>query len=1369
MPDDLQTQGSVDLNAPGDQPQAPGAVQRQQLSDAGYNGQELADWESGERGKLKTAGFSNDEVDKHFGTVKPDMSVVKAHIQNGLSTFNPNEPSVGEEVAQAQSGQMPQIADQSAAPGLPQFDGPAPTPDADQPKEAKTFFDNIKAGLEISVPGLLARGQKPDIITPADAPTYMRIASQMSTLAGDLPVMLGGGVLGGVLGAPGGPIAAVGAGAGAFALPAAMRDTLMLHYQKGDIQNFQDFWERTSAVFLDSIKQGVVGGATAGVGGVVGKLASPLVSAGAATATKLASEIATMVTVGKAIEGQVPKLQDFTDAAIAVAFMHGAIEGPKSFKGVSEKLQNIYAKTALTPEKVVEQASKDPLTRQELLSDGKEIPTALKPFIEENAVPQGVKPETVLQDPRLSDPEVLSSPKALSAVVVDQERASVLEDHLTEVRTAAEERIKEAGGAEKADSNDLEIQRQTTEGLDTLKSIKDSLPESSENTIPSIHDTDTSESTTDLPKKLTETGPGLNEPDEPVSFQRRAEDKDPFGLNERGAIGSDPPKPKTPLEEAQDKILARIESRPEPQSERPTWNKFVEDWIDKLDPFKRLVDKLTGGEELKASLDPYKLMRLVTGAKGKASYFFKYGTFDFDTLEKTGDSLSKILGPFEGDKEGLNAYLASSRVLELEGRGIEHGFDLEAAKKVVDEGSKYKATADKLVDYQNRVLKYLKDSGRISEDAYQNMLEANKQYVPFFRISEEGEAVGGNGGSLQGKAIHKIEGSANKIVDPIESVVRNTLSYIKLAEENRAMTALADLAKISPMGEELMKPAEGGGQLKENEIAVFKNGEMSKYEVEPDVARAYRSMDGNSQELGWFWKYAIVGPAKLLRSTLTLTPDFMARHAIRYELTSSQLGKYNGIPVWDSLKGFGDALFKTEAYQDWLKSGSVADSFAEMDNHYIEKNVWELNKKTGFIDAMQNVVRHPLDSIRVGAELLDASIRIANFKRVAGDNPSANDIFEGGYESRNSPVDNQRIGAQMQAWNQITAFLNLHVQGLDRAVEAFKERPIATLTRVGAGITLPSLYLWWANHEDPRYAEIPQWEKDLAWIIMTPNHIFRIPKPFELGIIFGSLPERVLDGFYSKNPNAFKGFGDTLMKGFAPNILPTSAVPIVEHFANRSTLTNRNLISAPMEKLAPELQYTEYTTEASKMIGHAIQQIPWIGKWGPDENHALASPLVVQNYIRAWSGNLGTYALKMADAALIKSGAVPDPKHADTPLAQMPFIKAFLVQYPNASAESIQDLYDEAKKHETMKASFDAAATTQNIKVMKELQADPEFQEKMIPLTGAVTALTRQSNTIKLIDQNLNIPTSQKRQMIDQIYSGMITTAHVTMESIRKK
>jgi hypothetical protein len=241
-----------------------------------------------------------------------------------------------------------------------------------------------------------------------------------------------------------------------------------------------------------------------------------------------------------------------------------------------------------------------------------------------------------------------------------------------------------------------------------------------------------------------------------------------------------------------------------------------------------------------------------------------------------------------------------------------------------------------------------------------------------------------------------------------------------------------------------------------------------------------------------------------------------------------------------------------------------------------------------------------------------------------------------------------------------------------------------------AAITLPSILLYLSNRDDPRWQEIPRWQKDLFWIVFTEDHIYRIPKPHSAGIMFGSIPERMMEAYESDHPGAMKDLEKSFISAFFPNMIPTVAAPIVDQFANRSLFTGAPLIPAAQEKLLPEYQYTEYTTETAKAIGQILGAFPGLRERSiRDEDmfiggvaRALSTPILVENYVRSWTGGLGMYTLQLADKALRESGVLPDPVKPLETLSDLPVIKAFVVRYPSASAQSIQDFYDDyyAKK-----------------------------------------------------------------------------------------
>jgi len=265
-------------------------------------------------------------------------------------------------------------------------------------------------------------------------------------------------------------------------------------------------------------------------------------------------------------------------------------------------------------------------------------------------------------------------------------------------------------------------------------------------------------------------------------------------VEEPAAPAEPPPAPEPgSVEDAQKQILEKISTQGADKSEGLTWGKFYSSVVDRLDPLRRATEDIAGEKNTPAVENPYKLMRLVAGVQGKAEQFINYGAFDFNTHENIGPSLKEIVSPFKDDLDGFRAYMASRRAVELEGRGIESGMPADAARQVVAAGgAKYEDSFQKLQDYQNATTKYLKDAGVLSDEAYAAMKDANKAYVPFNRVMDDSQGFGV--GSRVRNPIKAIKGSERDIIDPLETIVRNTYAYMNIAERNNVARTFHDQA-----------------------------------------------------------------------------------------------------------------------------------------------------------------------------------------------------------------------------------------------------------------------------------------------------------------------------------------------------------------------------------------------------------------------------------------------------------------------------------------------------------------------------------------------------------------------------------------------
>lgn len=872
----------------------------------------------------------------------------------------------------------------------------------------------------------------------------------------------------------------------------------------------------------------------------------------------------------------------------------------------------------------------------------------------------------------------------------------------------------------------------------------------------------------------------------------------------RRAQSATPPAAETPpvslgdaaADAALERVKAKIKTAPEDGKKRLSFSSLYTQFIDDLNPINKAVREAVGKGGLPMADDPYILARLTRGTFGKADHFLEFATYDFKTLDNTGKSLRAVLSPVEGDLEGFRAFVVAKRAQELRARGIESGIDAADAAAVVKAGKKYEPVMQELVAYQNELTRHLRDAGILSDDAYKAMLDANKNYVPFFRVMDDGAGGGGVGIGQRGAIrdpIKNIKGSERDIIDPLESVIKNTYVYISLAERNNAMRAFVDMAensgnpgaflkKVAPniratrvTEPEMRKFLQANGidavpddlltvfrharrPLADNEIAVFRNGKREVFEVDPEIAAAFKAVDAQT---GGILAKILAVPAKTLRAGSILSPEFIARNLIRDQSNAFVLSKFGYIPMLDLVRGAVSIAKKDVDFQNWLKSGGANSALNAMDRRYIQAKLFELNKDTGLAERALNVLKSPLEVLRATSELVENATRVGEFRRATRGSAGKEDILRGGFSSREVTLDFGRVGAQMRAANMVVAFLNPRVQGLDRIVREFAEHPLRASTKLGASVTLPSILLWAVNHDDPRYKELPQWQKDLFWIIITDDTIYRIPKPHELGVVFGSLPERILDAWAADNPGAVKEFASVFLGNAVPDVVPTFLTPLIDQFANRSNFTGNPIIPRDRENMLPEYQYTPYTTELSKALGKLFGAFPGVKEASIDQKsyfgplaRAISSPVLLENYLRAWTGGLGTYALKLADGALRKSGVLPDPIMPAKTLADIPLVKAFVVRYPSATAESIQRFYDRFDKKATVWNTVNAMLKDGNIDaVERELNFDPSSVAQM---TSIRDALTQHSQLIRMIVKDPKTPAEEKRQLIDTLYFSMI-------------
>ena len=845
-------------------------------------------------------------------------------------------------------------------------------------------------------------------------------------------------------------------------------------------------------------------------------------------------------------------------------------------------------------------------------------------------------------------------------------------------------------------------------------------------------------------------------------------------------------------------------------------NNLVFNWLDRLHPISRAVAEAekVGVKVQEGTLNPYELARLQPGMISRGEHFLKYGALDFKTLENKSQPLITILEPITKDTatyKEFGAYAISKRAIEKSKQGYETGIDIKAAENTVRKlDSKYKETFKQLGEYQNNLLKYLRDSGIINEKTFNVMLEANKDYVPFFRVLEDAGKDGSISKSVA-NPLKRFKGSDKVIVDPIESIYKNTLHFVTLVERNRSLvefvkmveqtkaidpTAFKDVSKSKPKMtktkitlEELENVVpdiskidktalenfevfrRNQQQLGKTEVAVFRDGKREVWDLGSDLSRSWKYSTDVSQRLV---SSIISLPTRTLRAGATLAPEFFLRNAMRDTVSATVFSRNGFVLGLDTARGMLTQIYsklgkekESKIYQDWIKSGGPQSSYVAFDRNYFSKNIAkELTSRPVY-----NIITKPLEALRIMTEFFENATRLGEY--IKSYNTSIKNglthkqaVERGGFESKNISLDFQRMGAKMAAVNSVVAFFNARVQGYLKLYETFKspETRSKALYTVGASITLPSILLWIANNEDERYKELPQWQKDLFWIVITGEGkdtiVWRIPKPFELGYVFGTLPERLLDFVKTKDPTAIKKFVETLAFDNATSLMPVPdiAKPLVEAWSNKSLFTKKPIVPRSLEGLLPEYQYTEYTSETSKILGKLIRQIS-------GEYSGISSPVRIESTINNWTGTLGRTFTTKLDKALISSGIIDDPIKPEETLSDIPIIRAFVVRNPSAGSEYITTFYDKYEKVNKIFNSIDTLQKAGNFeeanKLLTNLPVEATVLKSTYRLVQDLDKRVRDTYNSKFLSPN------EKRQLIDEMYRNMIDISKYSLDAIK--
>lgn len=756
--------------------------------------------------------------------------------------------------------------------------------------------------------------------------------------------------------------------------------------------------------------------------------------------------------------------------------------------------------------------------------------------------------------------------------------------------------------------------------------------------------------------------------------------------------------------------------------------------IDELNPLREMVEEVEHitGEKVAFKDNPFMQAWLSRGWVGKAEEFIKRGR-----PEKGIRSFEDIIKDIpQKEHKDFSAYLVALHDLDLHRNGQMATFTLKedlAAVSQYEKNPTFKSAAKDIHRFQDYILAELVNNGILKPETYHLLRYKYPNYVPFFR-DFSAESMDGFFSSSKGfvnvaNPIKRFKGSTRDIIDPLESIVKNTYQFYNAIERNHVGVTFAKLAKKPGIGT-IVEEVRGDRPAKstDNTFSVWVKGKKVVYETTPELAQAMKMMNKDTSN---FITKILQYPASWLRAGSTVTAGFAITNALRDTISAGVFSKHGFLPVVDTFRGLAHFLKKDQLYWDYIKSGGAHAAMVSLDRDYLSGHLRELFSRKS---TLSKVARNPMEVLRAISEATEVATRLGEFSnarkgytglysRLTKTNLKPKSLGEASIASRDITIDFSRTGTHTKSWNKIDAFFNATIQGGDKLVRAWRDDPKGMTIKSTLFITLPTIALWYLNKDNSAYQELPQWEKDTFFHIPAGDKFVKIPKPFELGLLYGTTFERMLQYFDDKengrNSVGFKGFGDRVKETLIPDLSPTFFVPIYEWAFNFSDFRQRNIVPQSQEKLPDKLQYGSNTSMVARKIGDTFN----------------VSPYKVDNTIMGYGGNLARLGLDITDAI---GGA--NEKRPTKGVTELPEIRRFFAK-PYQSSDSVQRVYDDFKEQEKLHNELKLTG-------QRPEGYDPKLYNKLKNAQNSFKAINKASK--KIIDSE-TMSSDAKREKLDKL------------------
>lgn len=542
-------------------------------------------------------------------------------------------------------------------------------------------------------------------------------------------------------------------------------------------------------------------------------------------------------------------------------------------------------------------------------------------------------------------------------------------------------------------------------------------------------------------------------------------------------------------------------------------------------------------------------------------------------------------------------WMAARRAKDLHDRGIKTPLtDDDITKAMAKERPEFVRAADEWKKFNDANLQFLQDTGRITE-AQKTAMQADDHYVPFYRSDQRKDGTSpdldlsdldfkGRSRDIMARdpGIKKIVGGDKmRIANLMDNMIRNSQAMVAAGMRNRATNKTYDimketgLARFQPLSAKKPDP---------NAERVWRDGEemwaIAQTEEAWPLMMALRAMTPPQRD-GIYEVARKVG--SMFRQGITLTPIFMLRNLYRGAVSTGVLTNAANLRLtnntltgmWSALANNGETqAFKAQSGMGDFRFGDKDVGFGK-DDMLIEFGV----KDPGVVERMGYTWRKAFDRYEKLGTATELADRVAAYNTMIRNNMRPD---EAAYQAL-TIMNYGRKGrsGSLNFLMPLVPFLNARLQGWSRLAEGAvtpggRAKALGKLAVNGAILTAISLAAmnWVLDDEEnwERYQKEPLWRRLNYHIFYVGGDPVYVPKAFEIGHIFSTMPELMALQMLTDMDDFGEGVKKIMMDTFVFNVIPASVQPALEAMMNKDFYFDRPIEGLRESRRLPEDRIT---------------------------------------------------------------------------------------------------------------------------------------------------------------------------------------------------